>query len=79
VTQDGISTVYLHGNKIAEVGGTWVILWDGGWRTNTTKSRLNAILSEHGNGERVFQNNKKWFIRMNDGLNVPFVSGMVLK
>ena len=62
------STVYLHGNKIAEVGDFGVRLWDGGYQSATTKSRLNAILSEHAiAGESVFQKNYQWFIRLYNG------------
>ena len=58
-----VSDVYLHGNLIARIGETWLELFDGGWRTATTKSRLNAILREHGiAGEGVFQRNWNWFV-----------------
>ena len=77
-----VSIVHLHGNKIAEVGDTFIRLFDGGWQTNTTKSRLNAILSEHGeSGDRVFQSNFDWFVSMNtvEGITtVPFFSSMRL-
>lgn len=77
-----ISRVYLHGNKIAEVGGNWVRIYDGGWQTNTTKSRLNAILQVHGiPGEGVFQKAHKWFLRSKFGPEfsvIPFFSGMRL-
>lgn len=74
----GVAFVFLHGNKIAEVGDDFVRLFDGGWQTNTTKSRLNAILSEHGlPGERVFQKAHKWFVTVN-GETVEFFSGMRL-
>ena len=57
------STVYLHGNKIAIVGDNFVQIFDGGYQSKTTKSRLNAILSEHGiTGEGVFQRNWNWFV-----------------
>ena len=58
------SIVRLHGNTIAVVGDDFVQIFDGGgWQTNTTKSRLNAILSEHGiAGECVFQKNFNWFV-----------------
>jgi hypothetical protein len=79
---DGVSFVYLHGNKIAEVGDTFIRLFDGGWQTNTTKSRLNAILHEHGlGGESVFQKNFDWFFRSKFGtefISIPFFSGMRL-
>ncbi len=77
LTENGVSTVMLHGNKIAEVGETWLKLYDGGWRTATTKARLNAILSAHGNGEYVFQKDYQWFIKLN-GEVVPFESGIEL-
>ena len=78
VTEGNVSTVFLHGGKIAEIGDNWLRLFDGGHRTNTTKSRLNAILSDHGcPGERVFQKKGEWFVTVN-GADVPFFSGMRL-
>jgi hypothetical protein len=57
------SKVYLYGNHIATIGDTFVQIFDGGYQSVTTKSRLNAILSEHGiKGEGVFQRNYNWFI-----------------
>ena len=80
--EENVSIVRLHGNKIAEVGDTFIRLFDGGWQTNTTKSRLNAILSEHGeSGDKVFQKDFDWFVQMNtaQGLSVvPFFSSMRL-
>jgi hypothetical protein len=77
-----ISTVFLHGNKIAEVGDNFVRLFDGGWQSNTTKSRLNAILQEHGlPGECVFQKQWTWFVNLKTGngiATVPFFSSMRL-
>lgn len=77
-----ISRVYLYGNKIAEVGDTFIRLFDGGHPTKTTKSRINAILQEHGEeGDCVFQKDWKWFVRMRtvQGLStVPFFSSMRL-
>ena len=80
---NGVSHVFLHGNKIAEVGENFIVLMDGGWQTVTTKSRLNAILSEHGcPGDGVFQKNFQWFVTFTDCKNqkvtVPFFSGMRL-
>lgn len=75
---NNISRVFLHGNLIAEVGDNFIRLFDGGWQSTTTKSRLNAILSEHGcPGERVFQKAHKWFVTVN-GETVEFFSGMRL-
>ena len=80
--ESSVSVVRLHGNKIAEVGDTFIRLFDGGYQSNTTKSRLNAILFEHGDcGDKVFAKNFDWFISMNtaQGLTtVPFFSSMRL-
>ena len=79
---DDVAQVRLHGNLIAEIGDNFIRLFDGGWQSNTTKSRLNAILAEHGEqGDGVFQKNWQWFVQMNtaQGLTVvPFFSSMRL-
>ena len=58
------SHVYLHGNHIATY--THKIkelqLFDGGWQSNTTKSRLNALCYEFAIGFGVFQKNWEWFV-----------------
>lgn len=71
------SRVYLHGNHIATINDTSIELYTRGWNTPTTKSRLNAILSEHGNGARIFQSNFEWFV-VDNNQKVPFTEGMVL-
>lgn len=80
--KDGVAFVFLHGHNIAQVGDTFIRLFDGGHQTNTTKSRLNAILAEHGEpGDRVFQKKWEWFVQINtaQGLTVvPFFSSMRL-
>jgi hypothetical protein len=86
--QDGVSIVYLHGNKIAEIGDDYLTLFDGGWQSNTTKSRLNAILSEFGytcgtDREYVFQKQFEWFVNFFDSQTkqmqtVSFSDGMIL-
>ena len=73
-----VSDVYLHGNLIARIGETWIELFDGGYQSKTTKSRLNAILSAFGmDGEKVFAKNFQWFVNYN-GAPIPFFSGMRL-
>ncbi len=58
------SSVYLHGNKIAEIDDDTMTIFDGGYQSNTTKSRLNALCDEFCiAGEGIFQKNYKWFVR----------------
>ena len=62
--QDGISFVYLHGNKIAEVGDDYLQIFDGDHQTATTKSRLNALCQTFCiEGESVFQKDFTWYVR----------------
>jgi len=78
VACSNVSDVYLHGNLIARIGETWIELFDGGYRSQTTKSRLNAILQEFGmDGECIFQQNFQWFVNYQGG-PIPFFSGMRL-
>ncbi|MFZ9728675.1 MAG: hypothetical protein ACO3CD_06640 [Candidatus Nanopelagicaceae bacterium] len=75
-TEGGVSVVRLHGNKIAEVGDDFVRVFDGGWQSVTTKSRLNAIINEFCNAytDGVFQKQFEWFIRDNKVIH-EFVNG----
>ena len=79
-----VSFVYLHDNHIATVTDDSVRVYDGGWQSNTTKSRLNAICDAFCvSGEGIFQKNFEWFIHKFVGqagtskvYNVePFVNG----
>jgi len=69
--------VYLHGNNIASLDTAThaLTIFDGGWQSNTTKSRLNAILEEFASGARVIQRDFEWFLS-DFGTLKPFVDGM---
>ena len=59
-----VSSVFLHGNKIAEVTDTDMTIFDGGYQSTTTKSRLNALCQEFCiDGEKVFQKDFSWYVR----------------
>ena len=74
----GVAVVRLHGNKIAEVGEDFITLFDGGWQSVTTKSRLNALLEEFSApADGIFQKAYQWFLKVGD-VTVPFQSGMKL-
>ena len=74
--ETAISTVYLHGNKIAEVGDDFLRIFDGGWQSNTTKSRLNALIDRFCNAvtDGVFQKDFCWYVRDNK-VTHDFVNG----
>ena len=81
-TDNGLeSTVYLHGNHIATYfhDTRELQLFDGGWQTVTTKSRLNALLDEFGGGDRVIQKDFTWYLVSNlDNSRRAFFSGMTV-
>ena len=71
-----VSCVYLHGNLIAVVDKDTVQVYDGGWQSNTTKSRLNALINELCDGRMfgVYQRDFNWYIQ--DGvIHQPFDHG----
>lgn len=64
ITNDTVSNVYLHGNLIATVTETDMTIFDGGWKSVTTKSRLNALCVEFCiTGECVYQKDFLWYVR----------------
>ena len=73
------SSIYLHGHQIATVDHNLkaVKLSSCGYTTNTTKSRLNAILDEVKYGCRVFQKQWNWFVSYRDE-TASFWDGMIL-
>ena len=81
VTHDAdydLTSVYLHGHLIAEIGETFVRIFDGGYQSNTTKSRLNAIINSCCNAltDGIFQKDYCWYIRDNNEVKV-FQNGYV--
>ena len=81
-TDNGLeSTVYLHGNHIATYfhDTRELQIFDGGWQSVTTKSRLNALLDEFGGGDRVVQKDFTWYLVSNlDNSRRAFFSGMTV-
>ena len=63
--EENVSVVRLHGNKIAEVTDDTMTIFDGGYQSTTTKSRLNALCDEFCvTGEGVFQKDFQWYVRL---------------
>ena len=73
--------VNLHGHIIAEIDFSRkeIKLFNKGWQSNTTKSRLNCTLDGLGCKFKVAQRNRKWYI-LNEDLSIfkEFTEGMVL-
>ena len=74
------SKVFLHGNHIATYDhvNKELSLFDGGWQSNTTKSRLNALCYELATGFSVFQKNWTWYVSQFSGRTEQFFNGQIL-
>ena len=81
VQNDRDMDVSLHGNHIATLCkiSMDLRLFDGGWQSVTTKSRLNALLDEFGGGDRVIQKDFVWYLVSNlDNSRRAFFSGITV-
>ena len=78
IEENDTSKVYLHGNHIATVGDNFLEIFDGGWQSNTTKSRLNSLINAFCNActDGIFQKNFNWYIRDNN-VTRDFVNGYI--
>ena len=74
------SKVVLHGNHIATYDHVdkELTLFDGGWQSNTTKSRLNALCYEFATGFSVFQKNWDWFVSDFKNVKKEFVNNTIV-
>ena len=73
--------IKLHGNLIAMIEDAYrgaVTLYTQGWRTPTTKSRFNAILSHFLPEYRVYQHDRAWYISKNTDRYMEFYEGATL-
>ena len=79
-SSENLSEVRLHCNLIAWLDHTKQVLAisSAGWYSNTTKSRLNALLYEFNTGIRVFQKNFDWFVSDFQGKKVDFYDGLLV-
>ena len=61
---DSYTEILLHDNLIASIHWGDRVMWvsDAGWQTNTTKSRLNALLQELGGRARIYQKDFVWYL-----------------
>lgn len=59
--KEPLSVVY-HSTEVVKVFPSKIILNTGGWRTATTRTRMNQTSSQFGLGFQVFQKAGEWFV-----------------
>lgn len=78
----GTLRVTYHKTVVVEVtrDGT-VTLRSGGWRTVTTKARMNQAANQYGLGFSVYQKKGEWFVNLRRSASdvLPFEDGMQFK
>ena len=73
---DGTQVVRLHHTDIVEtLPDGRIKLNSGGWKTNTTKDRMN----DHAKGYSIYSKKGTWYVRRyEDSAEVPYTDGMLL-
>tara|TARA_R110002020_G_scaffold457975_1_gene675086 strand:- start:185 stop:517 length:333 start_codon:yes stop_codon:yes gene_type:complete len=68
-SQDGIIKIKYHYTDVVTIDNNTskITLDHGGWRTLTTKTRMNQTSNEYGLGFRVYQKDFNWFVERING------------
>mgnify|MGYP006281869779 CR=1 FL=1 len=59
---EGMTHVTYHQTAVVSFDARTITLRTGGWRSNTTKLRMNQTANQHGLGYGVWQKNYAWFV-----------------
>lgn len=75
----GKTFVRYHSTDVVVFDDRAVTLDSGGWKTATTKARMNQASHEFGLGFSVYQDKGEWFVMdRSSRKSIPFVDGMTL-
>jgi len=70
-TKEGKTVVTYHATDVVGFDGNTVVLNTGGWKTPTTKTRMNQAANQYDLGYSVYQRKGQWFVDT-DGKTIPF-------
>lgn len=68
---DGKMKVIYHSTAIVTWDENSIVLNTGGWRTATTKNKMNQASNQYGIGFSVYQKNGNWFVDYK-GQTIPY-------
>jgi len=74
---DGFTNVRYHDTDVVSFNDRRIILRSGGWRTATTKTRMNQTANQFNLGFRVWQKSFEWFVDFKEVV-YPFKDRMTL-
>ncbi len=69
--------VKYHATEVVIFSSKAILLDSGGWKSATTKVRMNQASRQYNLGFQVFQKNYEWFVDFR-GKVIEFTDGMVL-
>lgn len=72
--EEGLTNVCYHSTNVVSFDDYWVKLRTGGWRTITTKLRMNQASWQFKLGYKVFQKDYSWYVQLPNG-NVEDFTG----
>jgi hypothetical protein len=75
---DGSIAVRLHNTNVVTIENGTITLDSGGWKTVTTKARMNQVANELNLPYRVFQEDHSWFVRIFESNPRNFAIGHTL-
>ena len=79
VDDEGWTNVQYHDTVVVRFNDTVIHLNTGGYKTNTTKTRMNQASNQFDLGYHIFQKRKRWFVALNTGVIEPFThDGMTI-
>ena len=76
-TENGFTSVKYHATEVVRFNHERIILNSGGWRTSTTKTRMNQAAHQFDLGFSVWQKDFAWFVSFKDTV-IPFADNMEL-
>ena len=71
-TVDKVTHVTYHNTAVVSFDADKVTLRTGGWRTATTKMRMNQAANQYGLGFTVSQKDYDWTVNCSDGRKLRF-------
>lgn len=77
-TENGYTIVRYHNTDVVKFNDKEIILNSGGWRTNTTKTRMDQTRNQFNLPFAVFQKNYEWYVHTKNGI-VDYFDGMIIK
>lgn len=61
-TEGNLTSIKYHQTKVVEFSDSWILLNNGGYKTQTTKTRMNQASNQFNLGYRVYQKNYIWYV-----------------